>query len=86
MHRLNFNPIALVDDGSCIYDDLCDGLVDVLFVLDGGLMPDEVGLNVSNDCNLLMEMDGYTGSSQGCGGLHRGDVGQQWRWMERCRC
>ena len=66
-NALNFNPIALVDDGSCIYDDFCDGLVEVLFVLDGGLMPDEVGLNVSNDNgDLLMEMDGYTGSSQGC--------------------
>lgn len=30
-------------------------------------MPDEVGLNVSNDNgDVLMEMDGYTGSSQGC--------------------
>ena len=66
-NALNFNPIALVDDGSCIYNDFCDSLVDVLFVLDGGLMPDEVGLNVSNDNgDVLMEMDGYTGSSQGC--------------------
>ncbi len=66
-NALNFNPIALVDDGSCIYDDFCDGLVDVLFILDGGLMPDEVGLYVSNDNGeVLMEMDGYTGSSQGC--------------------
>ena len=66
-NALNFNPIALVDDGSCIYDDFCDGLVDVMFVLDGGLMPDEVALNVSNDNGeILMEMDGFTGSSQGC--------------------
>jgi len=46
---------------------LCDGMFEVEFVLDGGLMPDEVGLNVSNDeGDLLMEMDGYTGSSVGC--------------------
>ena len=42
-------------------------MFEVEFVLDGGLMPDEVGLNVSNDeGDLLMEMDGYTGSSVGC--------------------
>ena len=30
-------------------------------------MPDEVALNVSNDNGeILMEMDGFTGSSQGC--------------------
>ena len=56
---------ALVDDGSCV-----DGLVVRVvttkseFVLNGGLDPDEVGLNVTNeDGETLMEMDGYTGSS-----------------------
>ena len=63
----NYNPDALINDGSCIFDNLCDGMFEVEFVLDGGLMPDEVGLNVSNDeGDLLMEMDGYTGSSVGC--------------------
>ena len=63
----NYDALAWVDDGSCMYDNLCDGLFEVLFVLDGGLMPEEVGLNVSNeDGELLMEMDGYTGSSAGC--------------------
>ena len=45
----NYNPDALINDGSCIFDNLCDGMFEVEFVLDGGLMPDEVGLNVSND-------------------------------------
>ena len=63
----NYDALAWIDDGSCMYDNLCDGLFEVLFVLDGGLMPEEVGLNVSNeDGELLMEMDGYTGSSAGC--------------------
>ena len=63
----NYNPYALVDDGSCIYENLCEGLFEVLFVLDGGAMPDELTLKVFNDIgHLLMEMDGYTGSSFGC--------------------
>ena len=63
----NYNPEALVNDGSCLFENLCDGMFEVEFVLDGGLMPDDVALNVSNDeGDLLMEMDGYTGSSVGC--------------------
>ena len=64
---LNFDPAALLDDGSCEYETLCPGMFEVTFVLDGGAMPDEVNLNVSNeDGDILMEMDGYTGSSTGC--------------------
>ena len=63
----NFDPGAIVDDGSCTYATLCEGDYEVEFILDGGLDPDEVGLNVSNeDGDMLMEMDGYTGSSVGC--------------------
>ena len=62
----NYSPDALLDDGSCIFSSFCE-LVEVEFVLDGGLMPDEVGLKVTNEAgDLLMEMDGYTGSSIGC--------------------
>lgn len=64
---LNYDPAALIDDGSCDYETLCPGMFEVTFVLDGGAMPDEVNLNVSNeDGDILMEMDGYTGSSTGC--------------------
>ena len=64
---LNFDPAALLDDGSCEYETLCPGMFEVTFVLDGGAMPDDVNLNVSNeDGDILMEMDGYTGSSTGC--------------------
>ena len=64
---LNFDSSALIDDGSCEYGSLCPGMFEVTFVLDGGLMPDDVNLNVSNDDGeILMEMDGYTGSSTGC--------------------
>ena len=63
----NYNPDAIVDDGSCAYATLCGGDYEVEFILSGGLDPDEVGLNVSNeDGDMLMEMDGYTGSSVGC--------------------
>ncbi|MGB1122497.1 MAG: T9SS type A sorting domain-containing protein, partial [Flavobacteriales bacterium] len=63
----NFNPDAIVDDGSCTYATLCEGNYEVEFILNGGLDPNEVGLNVSNeDGDMLMEMDGYTGSSVGC--------------------
>lgn len=63
----NYNPDALVDDGSCVDALLCGGDYEVEFVLNGGLDPDEVGLNVTNeDGETLMEMDGYTGSSVGC--------------------
>lgn len=63
----NYNPDALVDDGSCVDALLCGGDYEVEFILNGGLDPDEVGLNVTNeDGDTLMEMDGYTGSSVGC--------------------
>ena len=63
----NYNPDALVDDGSCVDALLCGGDYEVEFVLNGGLDPEEVGLNVTNeDGETLMEMDGYTGSSVGC--------------------
>ncbi len=63
----NYNPDALVDDDSCLYGSLCNDLFEVEFVLYGGLNPEEVGLNVSNDAgDMLMEMNGYTGSSVGC--------------------
>ncbi|MDA8979021.1 T9SS type A sorting domain-containing protein [bacterium] len=63
----NFNEDALVDDGSCAYTLMCGSDYEVEFILNGGLDPDEVGLNVSNeDGDMLMEMDGYTGSSVGC--------------------
>ena len=63
----NFNPDALIDDGTCAYASLCGDLYEVEFVLDGGLNPDEVGLNVSDEeGTMLMEMNGYTGSSIGC--------------------
>lgn len=63
----NYDPEALIDDGSCLFANLCGGLFEVEFLLEGGLMPDEVGLHVTNDeGDLLMEMDGYTGSSVGC--------------------
>ena len=39
----NYSPDALLDDGSCIFSSFCE-LVEVEIVLDGGLMPDEVGL------------------------------------------
>jgi hypothetical protein len=46
---------------------LCGSDYEVEFILNGGLDPDEVGLNVSNaDGDMLMQMDGYTGSSVGC--------------------
>lgn len=64
---INYNPEALIDDGSCIAASACDGMFEVEFVLNGGLDPDEVGLRVSNEAgDLLMDMDGYTGSSVGC--------------------
>lgn len=63
----NYDPEALVNDGSCSYTLLCGGDYEVEFILSGGLDPDEIGLNVSNeDGDMLMEMDGYTGSSVGC--------------------
>jgi hypothetical protein len=63
----NYNPDAVVDDGSCLVASACGGLFEVEFVLDGGLFPEEIALNVSNEAGeLLMEMDGYTGSSIGC--------------------
>ena len=46
---------------------MCGSDYEVEFILNGGLDPDEVGLHVSNeDGDMLMEMDGYTGSSVGC--------------------
>ena len=82
---MNFDPTALLDDGSCEYETLCPGMFEVTFVLDGGAMPDEVNLNVSNeDGDILMEMDGYTGSSTGCvpAGCYRvemmDDLGDGW--------
>ncbi len=63
----NFNPEALVDDGSCAFGLMCGSDYEVEFVLNGGMDPDEVELKVSNDAgDMLMEMDGYTGSSVGC--------------------
>lgn len=63
----NYDPEAVVDDGSCLVASACGGMFEVEFVLDGGLFPEEVALNVSNEeGELLMEMDGYTGSSVGC--------------------
>ena len=64
---INYDPEALIDDGTCIAAAACDGLIEVEFVLNGGQDPDEVGLRVSNEAgDLLMDMDGYTGSSIGC--------------------
>jgi hypothetical protein len=64
---INYSPEALIDDGSCIVSSACDGLFEVEFVLNGGMAPEEVGLRVSNeDGDVLMDMDGYTGSSVGC--------------------
>ena len=82
----NFNPDALIDDGACAYASLCGDLYEVEFVLDGGLNPDEVGLNVSDEeGTMLMEMNGYTGSSMICvpSGCYtvRNDR-FVWRWME----
>lgn len=63
----NYDPDAVVDDGSCLVASACGGMFEVEFVLDGGMFPEEVALNVSNEeGELLMEMDGYTGSSVGC--------------------
>lgn len=64
---VNFDSDAVVDDGSCSFTLLCGSDYEVEFILNGGLDPDEVGLNVSNaDGDMLMQMDGYTGSSVGC--------------------
>ena len=63
----NYNPDATVDDGSCIFPSICDGMSDVLLILDGGTWPGEIALLVINEGGeVVMEMDGYTGIMQGC--------------------
>jgi len=63
----NYNPDATVDDGSCIFPSICDGMSDVLLILDGGTWPGEITLLVINEGGeVVMEMDGYTGIMQGC--------------------
>lgn len=63
----NYNPNATVDDGSCIFPSVCEGMSDVLLLLDGGTWPGEILLLVLNEAGeVVMEMDGYTGAMQGC--------------------
>lgn len=66
---LNFQPEALVDNDSCIFinTSFCDDQFEVEFVLNGGENPDQIALKVSNqEGDILMDMDGFSGSSVGC--------------------
>ena len=63
----NFDPFATIDDGSCVFPSICENMTEVLLILNGGAWPDEVALVVLNDeGSVVMEMDGYDGSMQGC--------------------
>ena len=63
----NYDPFALFDDGSCVYNDQCENMNEVTLLLDGGDWPGEVLLYLmTEDDEMLMALDGFTGSMTGC--------------------
>ena len=63
----NYDPFALFDDGSCVYTDQCENMNEVTLVLDGGDWPGEVLLYLmTEDGEMLMALDGFSGSMTGC--------------------
>ena len=63
----NYDPFALFDDGSCVYNDQCENMNEVTLMLDGGDWPGEVLLYLmTEDDEMLMALDGFTGSMTGC--------------------
>lgn len=51
---INYNPSATYDDGSCIYNEGCNGLTSVQLSLTPGIFANEVSFNISNSNNAIV--------------------------------